>query len=85
MTDTARPAARSGRRAQSASNCRAMIMRWIWLVERFMTKMQIDGATRLYAIIGDPVSAVRSPEVFNAMFKRRGGGHGDLLRFGFEP
>ena len=37
-----------------------------------MTKMQIDGATRLYAIIGDPVSAVRSPEVFNAMFERQG-------------
>jgi shikimate dehydrogenase len=33
---------------------------------------QIDGATRLYAILGDPISAVRSPEVFNTMFARRG-------------
>lgn len=37
-----------------------------------MTKEQIDGSTRLYGIIGDPVSAVRSPEVFNAMFARQG-------------
>jgi shikimate dehydrogenase len=30
----------------------------------------IDGSTRVYGIIGDPVSAVRSPEVFNAMFEK---------------
>jgi shikimate dehydrogenase len=33
---------------------------------------EIDGATRLYGIVGDPVSAVRSPEVFNTMFARSG-------------
>jgi len=33
---------------------------------------QIDGATRVYGIIGDPISAVRSPQVFNAMFARQG-------------
>lgn len=32
----------------------------------------IDGATRLFAIIGDPVSAVRSPEYFNKFFVERG-------------
>ncbi|WP_077001210.1 shikimate dehydrogenase [Variovorax sp. KK3] len=33
---------------------------------------QLDGSTRLYGIVGDPISAVRSPEVFNAMFAQRG-------------
>ncbi|HSW16465.1 MAG TPA: shikimate dehydrogenase, partial [Ramlibacter sp.] len=33
---------------------------------------QIDGETRLYGIVGDPISAVRSPEVFNAFFARSG-------------
>ena len=33
---------------------------------------EIDGATRLFAIIGDPIFAVRSPAVFNAMFARQG-------------
>lgn len=33
---------------------------------------QIDGATRLFAIIGDPIFAVRSPAVFNSMFARQG-------------
>ena len=37
-----------------------------------MTTRVIDGLTRLYGIVGDPVSAVRSPEVFNAMFERQG-------------
>lgn len=37
-----------------------------------MTKQEIDGSTRLYGIIGDPVSAVRSPAVFNALFARTG-------------
>ena len=32
---------------------------------------QIDGSTRLFGIIGDPISAVRSPQVFNAMFTRQ--------------
>lgn len=31
----------------------------------------IDGATKLYVIIGDPVSAVRTPGVFNEMFVRQ--------------
>lgn len=37
-----------------------------------MNIQQIDGSTRLYAIIGDPISAVRSPQEFNAMFARQG-------------
>lgn len=32
--------------------------------------MTIDGNTRLYAVIGDPISAVRSPEWFNGLFQR---------------
>ena len=31
---------------------------------------QIDGGTRLYAIIGDPVSSVRTPALFNSMFSK---------------
>jgi shikimate dehydrogenase len=34
--------------------------------------MNIDGATRLYAIIGDPVVQVRSPAVHTAHFAERG-------------
>ena len=34
--------------------------------------MNITGATRLYAIIGDPVAALRSPALFNATFARQG-------------
>ncbi|MFO1320082.1 MAG: shikimate dehydrogenase [Burkholderiales bacterium] len=34
--------------------------------------LPIDGGTRLFAIVGDPISAVRSPEVFNAWFARAG-------------
>lgn len=30
----------------------------------------IDGSTQVYGIIGDPVSAVRSPQVFNDMFSQ---------------
>ena len=30
----------------------------------------ITGATRLYAIIGDPIAQVRSPEVFTRAFRR---------------
>ena len=30
--------------------------------------IQVDGATRLYGIIGDPVVQVRSPEVYSARF-----------------
>lgn len=37
-----------------------------------MRPEQLDGSTRLYGIVGDPISAVRSPEVFNAMFQQRG-------------
>ena len=32
----------------------------------------IDGATRLYAIIGDPIVQVRSPQVYTAMFAEAG-------------
>lgn len=34
--------------------------------------MTITGATRLYAIIGDPVAPLRSPAFFNAAFARLG-------------
>jgi shikimate dehydrogenase len=34
--------------------------------------MNIDGATRLYAIIGDPVTQVRSPAVYTTHFAERG-------------
>jgi shikimate dehydrogenase len=34
--------------------------------------MTIDGATRLYAIIGDPVVQVRSPAVYSAQFAKAG-------------
>ena len=34
--------------------------------------MNIDGTTRVYAVIGDPVSAVRSPEWFNTLFEKNG-------------
>lgn len=37
-----------------------------------MQTEQIDGATRLFVIIGDPISAVRTPAVFNEMFGRQG-------------
>lgn len=33
--------------------------------------MAIDGATRLYGIIGDPIDKVRSPGFFNAVFARQ--------------
>lgn len=33
---------------------------------------QIDGAVTLYGIVGDPISAVRSPEFFNAWFQQHG-------------
>ena len=34
--------------------------------------MTITGATRLYAIVGDPIAQVRSPEVFTQRFAERG-------------
>jgi len=34
--------------------------------------MNITGATRLYAIIGDPIAQVRSPEVFTDLFAAAG-------------
>ncbi|WP_434034871.1 shikimate dehydrogenase family protein [Cupriavidus sp. a3] len=37
-----------------------------------MRPEQLDGSTQLYGIVGDPIAAVRSPEVFNAMFLQRG-------------
>jgi shikimate dehydrogenase len=33
---------------------------------------EINGATRLYAIIGDPIVQVGSPRVFNALFRQHG-------------
>lgn len=33
-----------------------------------MSAIRIDGATRLYGIVGDPIEQVRSPEVFTARF-----------------
>ena len=32
----------------------------------------VSGRTRLYGIVGDPIVQVRSPEMFSAVFKRRG-------------
>lgn len=37
-----------------------------------MQAKPLDGSTQLYGIVGDPIAAVRSPEVFNAMFARDG-------------
>ena len=37
-----------------------------------MTTSRITGATRLYAIIGDPIAQVRSPEVFTERFAAAG-------------
>jgi shikimate dehydrogenase len=34
--------------------------------------MKINGATRLYAIVGDPIAQVRSPEVFSERFAAAG-------------
>jgi len=33
---------------------------------------EIDGSTRIFGIVADPISAVRSPHLFNAMFTRQG-------------
>lgn len=33
---------------------------------------QLNGATRLFAIVGDPIEQVRSPEMFNALFASLG-------------
>ena len=32
----------------------------------------VDGATRLYGIVGDPIAQVKSPEVFTARFRAAG-------------
>jgi shikimate dehydrogenase len=37
-----------------------------------MTSVRITGATRLYAIVGDPIAQVRSPEVFTERFAAAG-------------
>ena len=34
--------------------------------------LKITGATRLYAIVGDPIAQVRSPEVFTERFAAAG-------------
>jgi shikimate dehydrogenase len=33
---------------------------------------EVDGSTRLFVIIGDPISAVRSPQAFNELFAQAG-------------
>jgi len=37
-----------------------------------MTAIRINGATRLYAIIGDPIVQVKSPELFSGRFAEAG-------------
>ena len=37
-----------------------------------MTAIRINGATRLYAIIGDPIAQVKSPELFSGRFADAG-------------
>ena len=34
--------------------------------------MHINGSTRVFMILGDPVAQVRAPELFNALFRRHG-------------
>lgn len=36
------------------------------------SSIHIAGTTRLYAIVGDPISQVKSPEVFSGMFAAAG-------------
>jgi shikimate dehydrogenase len=38
---------------------------------RKMETDRIDGATRLFVILGDPIHGVRTPTLFNAMFGRK--------------
>ena len=35
------------------------------------TRPEINGATRLIAIIGDPIRQVKSPTFYNGMLRRR--------------
>lgn len=37
-----------------------------------MTAVKINGVTRLYAIVGDPIAQVRSPEVYTELFATAG-------------
>jgi shikimate dehydrogenase len=37
-----------------------------------MTPIRIDGATRLYAIVGDPIAQVKSPELYCELFAAGG-------------
>ena len=37
-----------------------------------MTAFRIDGATRLYGIVGHPIAQVKSPEVFSELFAAGG-------------
>jgi len=34
--------------------------------------MQVNGSTRVFMILGDPVAQVRAPELFNPLFRRHG-------------
>jgi shikimate dehydrogenase len=37
-----------------------------------MTTLRLNGATRLYAIVGDPIAQVRSPETYSELFAAAG-------------
>lgn len=37
-----------------------------------MTAVTIDGATRLYGIVGDPIAQARSPQVYTELFAAKG-------------
>ncbi|CAJ0999277.1 shikimate dehydrogenase family protein [Sodalis praecaptivus] len=37
-----------------------------------MSALTIDGSTRLYGIVGDPISQVKTPQLMNAYFQQQG-------------
>ncbi|WP_198408769.1 hypothetical protein [Sodalis glossinidius] len=37
-----------------------------------MTSLTIDGSTRLYGIVCDPIAQVKTPELMNAFFQQNG-------------
>ena len=46
--------------------------RYLWKTSEKAMALQLDGATRLYPIIGDPIIYARSPTVFSAGLAARG-------------